>query len=110
MTLRAEIQNLAHEFDAQDNAAFDLWTWLPSHREATKYHGDYASEFMPGIADIMIEASMVLCRMKNGNPVIDGDPNVDHFQCPCEGMDEGHIKKAEELKKEQEKDAVPELQ
>ena len=37
------------------SSAYDLWTWLPSHREAKKHHGDYACEFTPPIQTVMIE-------------------------------------------------------
>jgi hypothetical protein len=46
-------ETLARERDA----AFYLWTWLPSRAAAERAHGDYASEHRPGNADIMREAA-----------------------------------------------------
>jgi len=53
--LRSLIQNIAHEFDREDNSAFDLWTYLPSYKEAQKYHGDYAANFTPPINYILMK-------------------------------------------------------
>jgi hypothetical protein len=83
MNLRNEIQNFAKELEEQDNAAMDLWSWLPSYREAKKYHGDYHHEFQPSIADIMKEASTVFAKTKYDEPIIDGDDRQPRFQCPC---------------------------
>ena len=60
MNLRDEIKQLAHRFDEEDNAAFDLWTWLPSHKDAVERFGDYASEHMPSTADVMREAAIYI--------------------------------------------------
>jgi len=47
MSARSMIISLGHELSEQDNKAFDLWTWLPSHKAAQAAHGDYASEHTP---------------------------------------------------------------
>lgn len=60
MSARDLIAELARQFAAEDNAAFDLWSWLPSHRRASKAHGDYASEYRPSIASLLYEATLVL--------------------------------------------------
>ena len=65
MKMRAMIRSLAREFDAEDNAAADLWTWLPSHASAVKHWGDYASEFRPSLSDLMAEAAL-LQMIQNG--------------------------------------------
>ena len=77
VSLRMEIVRLAHELEKENNAAFDLWTWLPSHEKATKHHGDYASEFMPSIDEIMKEACDHLNRLKAGVKKWPPTP------CPC---------------------------
>jgi len=58
--------SLGKQLDEQQNAAHDLWTWLPSYKVAQKHHGDYASNFVPSIKDIIVEASMVMARMRDG--------------------------------------------
>jgi hypothetical protein len=64
MTLRGEMASLLRNLDAEDNAAFDLWTWLPSYKDATTHHGDYASEHKPSNADILREAALVFSLKK----------------------------------------------
>ena len=54
--LRDGMLELAKELEAEENAAFDLWSWLPSCKLAAKYHGDYYVEHQPCTADIMREA------------------------------------------------------
>jgi hypothetical protein len=83
MNLRNEIQIFAKELEEQNNAAMDLWSWLPSHREAKKYHGDYHFEFQPSIVDVMKEASTVLAKIQYDESIIDGDDGEPLFQCPC---------------------------
>lgn len=85
MGLVGQLRSLVRDLDDADNAAFDLWTWLPSYRAAEKHHGDYACEFRPSNADVMIEASQVLGCLKHGKP----EPEPD---CPCgefDGDDDG---------------------
>lgn len=81
MNLRSEIQRLAHQFDEEDNAAGDLWSWLPSHAAAEKAHGDYASNHRPSIASVMREAAMVIAESR-GYPPSDAD-RAEWFRCPC---------------------------
>lgn len=51
---------LGEQLSAEKNAAFDLWTWLPSYKAAQAAFGDYASEHMPLVAEVMGEAAMYL--------------------------------------------------
>jgi hypothetical protein len=81
--LRQKIQSLARAFDAEDNAASDLWTWLPSYEIAKKNHGDYAFNFQPTIESLMVEASMVLANYKNGKPFGTGTEYWPENECPC---------------------------
>ena len=41
------IQDLADQFRRDDEAAADLWSWLPSHYFATQLYGDYACDRRP---------------------------------------------------------------
>lgn len=79
--LRYELTKLVHEFEDEANAAFNLWTWLPSYREAQKNHGNYADQFRPTISDIMIEASIFISLKCEPTP--EGLVRNEHFHCPC---------------------------
>lgn len=86
--LRDEIGRLAHTMDEEDNAASDLWTWLPSYREAEKHHGDYWQEQKPSNADIMNEAAMYLMGLKPtpeqiAQAAADASEPGQWFACPC---------------------------
>jgi len=70
---RYDIINLGKEFADENDAAFDLWTWLPSHEVTKKHHNDYADEFRPSIKDIMYEASMYMSSIKYGKNEIHDD-------------------------------------
>lgn len=87
MSVRGWIISLAHELSEENNAAFDLWTWLPSYREALKHHGDYASEFTPSPTDVMREATMYIshdsCPTEEQRKEAQG-----YYDCPC-GEDHG---------------------
>lgn len=75
--LKDQIRTLAREFDADDAAAYDLWTWLPSYEFAGKCRGDYAIECQPSKAAIMEEAAEVISALKQGKPM----PKCE--TCPC---------------------------
>lgn len=60
----SDFARLGEEIADAENAASDLWTWLPSHEVTTKHHGDYASEFRPSTADVMKEAAMYFAHLK----------------------------------------------
>lgn len=81
MNLRHELGRLAAEFEAENNAAFDLWSWLSSHRVAEKHHGDYAHSVKPPTADIMREAAFVLAEAA-GYTHTDGE-RPEWMECPC---------------------------
>lgn len=82
MSLRDEIKRLAHQMEREDNAAHDLWTWLPSYAVATKGHGDYASNHRPSIADVMIEASTFISHGLHPTAE-ERDQAGDIYDCPC---------------------------
>lgn len=78
---RYAIQQLARQFEAEDNAASDLWSWLPSHKAAEKAHGDYASEHQPALADLMKEAAMYFSHLKGYEHT---KAEIEEwFGCPC---------------------------
>lgn len=81
MGLRGQLQRFARQLDAEDNNAFDLWTWLPSYHAAKKSHGDYSTEFTPEIADILKEATLVMAALA-GN-TMNMDLVYEWFGCPC---------------------------
>lgn len=82
MSLRDEIQRLAHDFDDQDNASHNLWTWLPSYREAQKHHGDYAGNLTPSIADVMREAiTFIMHRLDPTPEQVEEAGEI--YKCPC---------------------------
>ena len=83
---RSTIQELARQLEAEDNAAFDLWSWLPSHKAAEKAHGDYASEHTPDPADVMKEAAIYIAFLR-GREI--GQAEVEQwFGCPCQECEE----------------------
>lgn len=84
MNLKHAIQQLAHEFDAQDNAAHDLWTWLPSYKDARTKHGDYADEFRPILSDLLKEATLFISHKLN--PTDEQKQEAGElYQCPDRG-------------------------
>ena len=68
---------MAKYIEDVENSSFDLWTWLPSHKEAEKYHGDYADEFKPEPQYVIKEACAYLSSLKY-------DTESLYFKCPCE--------------------------
>jgi len=90
MDLKEQIVLLGHKIEEENDAANDLWSWLPSHREAVKFHGDYAHEHRPSNADVMKEAAIVFGKLKHNELIIDGDPTEPFFQCPCQELEHTH--------------------
>jgi len=83
MRLRYEFMELARELEAEDNAACDLWTWLPSYRAAKERHGDYTDEVRPSNADLMIEASRMIATQRGYENDISDHQIWEWFGCPC---------------------------
>lgn len=86
MSLKDDIQRFAHDLEQADNAASDLWSWLPSHKAAEKAHGDYADEYQPDHADIMWEAA-VYFSILNGHERVPAAIEQ-WFGCPCQECEE----------------------
>ncbi len=82
MGLRDDIQRMAHEFSREDNASYNLWTWLPSHAAAQKAHGDHAGNFRPAIADVMSEACEFISHRLH--PTAEERSEAGElYECPC---------------------------
>ena len=96
-SLRSAIITFAHELEEQHGAAFDLWTWLPSYKEANLHHGDYACEFQPSLRDVIIEATMYIADLKELLNIAPSDvapltqmqldQAADFYKCPCGEQD-----------------------
>ncbi len=83
--LRRLIASAGRAFSQEDEAAFNLWDWLPSHARAVMAHGDYAGEFQPGLANIMGETILVISSLRGyGHNKAE---LVDWFRCPCDDGD-----------------------
>lgn len=103
-SLRDEIRILAHRMDEEDDAASDLWSWLPSHDEAKKHHGDYWQSVRPDCATVMREAAKFLAALSHGvtpemreSIIAAENGRSDWFGCPCgEYHDEDAPIRAEE--------------
>jgi hypothetical protein len=78
---------LGNELSEQKNAAFDLWTWLPSYKVAQKHHGDYADNETPSVKDILVEAAMYIAAVK--------DPSSPHGPKTAEVLRTNNIEETE---------------
>lgn len=83
--LREDLIKFTDNLRKEQEAAFDLWTWLPSFKEAKRYHEDYADTLMPSVEMIMRECA-VLCgylqdRLHGRDRKLPEE--TDLFQCPC---------------------------
>lgn len=70
--------NLGEELRKIQNAASDLWTWLPSRKECAKHHKFHEHDFIPSIETIIREACAHFSELKTN---FKEDP--DWFKCPC---------------------------
>ncbi len=83
MKLKLNLIQLGEELAAENNAAADLWSWLPSHAIAEKHHSDYASAYCPSNRDVMTEAAMYLAHLKRPKAPLTPE-ELDWFtRCPC---------------------------
>lgn len=79
---RSAIIQLGEQLSRENDAAHDLWSWLPSHRAARAGHGDYAIEFRPSVRDIMVEAATFIGH--GLNPTAEERAEAgDLYKCPC---------------------------
>lgn len=88
MKLAQELIEFGQQLAAENDAAHDLWTWLPSYKVAEKFHGDYAMEHRPSNRDVMIEAAVYLGRLKYPDAPLSLEESRRLVECPC-GEDHG---------------------
>lgn len=81
--IRREIIRLGELLDAEQNAASDLWSWLPSHEVAVKFHGDYADRYCPSVTSVMTEAAMYIAHLKQPSEPLDDETQCYFNNCPC---------------------------
>lgn len=83
MKLAQELIRFGEQLAAENTAASDLWSWLPSHKIATKHHGDHAGEHCPSVRDVMTEAAMYLAVLQD--PPREYTPEEQEWftRCPC---------------------------
>lgn len=65
MKIKDMLMVLGRQLDDENNAANDLWSWLPSHEVATELWGDYAIEQMPQPDEVMNEAAAMLAALRD---------------------------------------------
>jgi hypothetical protein len=88
MSIADEIIRLGHQLDEERNAAYELWSWLPSRTVAERHHGDYYANFTPSVSDILKEAAMVMAE-NAGHETSEQDRKEWFEKCPCgEGCEE----------------------
>jgi hypothetical protein len=76
------LRDLVTRLDDEDNAACDLWSWLPSKAVAEKHHGDYYGNVRPSNADVMSEAAMLLAELRGSQRT--PEERAKWFErCPC---------------------------
>lgn len=84
MKLAQELIRFGQQLAEEDAAAFDLWSWLPSHEVAKKHHGDHAADHRPTNRDVMVEAAMYLAHLKAPpNEPMTAEEQKWFSQCPC---------------------------
>jgi hypothetical protein len=81
--LAQELIRFGEQLAAENAAAHDLWTWLPSYKVAQKYHGDYASEHCPSNRDVMHEAALCLANASRCNTNMTPEEEEWFTRCPC---------------------------
>ena len=81
---RQLILQAARNFEYENNAAHDLWTWLPSYKVAQRFHGSKGIFEAPPIGDILTEASLFIACLKN-TEMRDYSPEEKEWfeRCPC---------------------------
>jgi hypothetical protein len=84
MKLAQELIKLGQQLSEEEDAAMDLWSWLPSHKVAAKHHGDYASTFCPCKRNVMVEAAMYLAHLTHPDEPLTAEEKDWFERCPCE--------------------------
>lgn len=81
MGMKEDLMALARTLEHENDAAADLWSWLPSAKAARACHGDYAFEHRPANADVMREAAAYLAFLNGYDK--EEDRKAGWFECPC---------------------------
>jgi hypothetical protein len=81
--MKLDLIRLGEQLAKENNAAHDLWSWLPSHAIAVKHHRDYAAEHCPSNGDVMKEAAMYLGHLKHPEVALTLEEQVWFTRCPC---------------------------
>lgn len=81
LDFRNELIKLGHELSEEKNAAYNLWSWLPSRRAAEQAHGDYAGNYCPSVRDILEEAATFIGHGMAPTPEQLAEEELYH--CPC---------------------------
>jgi hypothetical protein len=83
MSIRQEIKNLAAILTEEEDAAMDLWTCLPSHKEACERHGENALSYCPNPRAVMREAEETF-RVLADHDSEDRTGLLSFFGCQCD--------------------------
>lgn len=94
MSLREDIKRLAHQMEGEDNAAYNLWTWLPSHAAAQKAHGDHAGNYKPSVLEVMNEACEFISHRLHPTPQ-EREEAGELYVCPCGDDHEDSVDEAD---------------
>ena len=89
MKLAQELIRFGEQLAAENAAAHDLWSWLPSHKVAQKHHGDYASEHCPSNKNVMHEAALYLANASRADTTMTAAEKEWFTRCPCDEDHEG---------------------
>lgn len=81
--LAQELIQLGQQLSAENDAAHDLWTWLPSYRVAQQHHRDQASDHRPSNRDVMVEAAMYLANTNRADTTMTPEEKEWFTRCPC---------------------------
>jgi hypothetical protein len=87
--MRSVLIELGRQLDDEQNAAHDLWTWLPSYAVARKHHGDRGMSYCPSVRDVMHEAAMYLACESRDDKIMTDEEKEWLTRCPCGEDHEG---------------------
>lgn len=80
---KRDLIRFAEALSAEQSAAADLWSWLPSHKVAAKHHGDYAVEYCPSNHDVLVEAAMYVAHLLHPSDPLTAEARAWFALCPC---------------------------
>ena len=65
-TIKSGLIALVKEWERNDEAFFNIWTYLPSQEAASKHFGDYSFEQQPKKHDLLEEARLLIVLLLGG--------------------------------------------